>query len=128
MTAERFGKDQHLRRGWEYKKIYKKGRRFHHPALTLVVYRREQGQPTKRGVPPIETVRLGLSVSRKVDRAAVKRNRLKRRLREIFRKSRLNFKPGIDMVVVPKAGAGQMSFADLQSAFTALCQRAGIHR
>jgi ribonuclease P protein component len=46
--------------------------------------------------------RLGLSVSRKLG-TAVARNRWKRLLREVFRLSRPELPPGIDLVVIPRA-------------------------
>ena len=128
MATERFGKSQHVRRGWEYKRIYRKGKRFHHPALTLVVYRRQEDKASKGVVPQGETMRLGLSVSRKVDKASVGRNRLKRRLRELFRRGRAGLAPGLDLVFVPRPGSSKLSFADLESAFTTLCQKAGLQR
>lgn len=47
--------------------------------------------------------RLGISVPRKI-RSAVRRNRWKRLVREAFRLSRAELPPGVDLVVVPRAG------------------------
>ena len=48
--------------------------------------------------------RLGLSVSRRIGTAVI-RNRWKRLLREAFRLSRRCLPPGIDLIVVPRAGS-----------------------
>ncbi len=56
--------------------------------------------------------RLGLTVSRRVGNAVV-RNRIKRRLREIFRRADAALPPGIDLVAVARPPAAQMHFADL---------------
>jgi ribonuclease P protein component len=48
--------------------------------------------------------RLGLTVSQKVGNA-VRRNRVKRLMREVFRRERALFPRGADLVVIAKAGA-----------------------
>ncbi len=52
--------------------------------------------------------RLGLVVSRKVGGAVV-RNRVKRRLREFFRRHRDGFEPGSQVVVVARAACARLS-------------------
>ncbi|GHA86959.1 ribonuclease P protein component [Cognatilysobacter bugurensis] len=68
--------------------------------------------------------RLGLAVSRKVDRRAVVRNRIKRGLRESFRAQRTRLAPG-EYVVVARPGAAALDAAALQRALLTLLQRAG---
>jgi ribonuclease P protein component len=60
--------------------------------------------------------RLGVTVSRKIGKA-VKRNRLKRRLREIFRANRSGTGPGLDIVINVKRSAVEASFDKLESDF-----------
>lgn len=60
-------------------------------------------------------VRLGLTVSRKVGKA-VHRNRVKRRIRECFRRRIRPLLPeGTDMVVIARPGAADISFAILNT-------------
>jgi ribonuclease P protein component len=56
--------------------------------------------------------RLGITVSAKVGRAVV-RNRIKRRLREFFRRVRHRLSPDRDVVIVAKPGAGRLSLGQL---------------
>ncbi|VTS01864.1 ribonuclease P protein component [Tuwongella immobilis] len=48
-------------------------------------------------------LRIGLSVSRRVGNA-VKRNRIKRLFREAFRLSKSELPPGLDLILIPRAG------------------------
>jgi ribonuclease P protein component len=55
-----------------------------------------------------ETSRLGITVSRRVGNAVV-RNRIKRRVREWFRREKDQFQTGVDLVVIARAGAANAS-------------------
>lgn len=69
------------------------------------------------------TARLGLAVSRKVDRHAVGRNRIKRVLRDEFRRLRLQLEPG-SYVVVARPAAADADGAALRAAFVSALRRA----
>ena len=60
----------------------------------------------------LEASRLGLTVSRRVGNAVV-RNRIKRRLREIFRRAGELLPRGIDLVAVARPPASRLDFAEL---------------
>ncbi len=66
----------------------------------------------------LDTCRLGLTVSRKVG-GAVRRNRVKRMLREVFRYNRPELTPHLDVVVLAKPGIHVRSVADLEAEFLA---------
>ena len=73
----------------------------------LVIYCRKNG--TKRN-------RIGLTVGAKLGHA-VERNRLRRRLREIYRLHEENFSRGYDIVVVARSAAMQTSYQQLEGAY-----------
>ncbi len=50
----------------------------------------------------LKQTRFGLIVSRKVSRSAVKRNKIKRILREQLRINLSNFREGLDLIVIAK--------------------------
>ena len=82
----------------------------------LVIYCRKNG--TKRN-------RIGLTVGAKLGHA-VERNRLRRRLREIYRLHEEGFTRGYDIVVVARSAAMQASYRQLEGAYLHLAEKLGI--
>lgn len=76
---------------------------------------------------PDEPARLGVITSRRVG-GAVQRNRVRRRLREIFRVRRADFIPGLWLVVVAKNGAAETPFHALREEWLRLAGRLSIFR
>jgi len=71
--------------------------------------------------------RLGISVGRKFGRA-VQRNRIKRRLREIFRLCKHQLKPGRDVVITVRREAAGRSHAELQNSVMKLLAKLDLFR
>ena len=69
--------------------------------------------------------RVGITVSKKLGKAHV-RNRVRRRLREVYRLNEEKFLPGWDIVVVARSKAVEADFGDLTHAYLALAKKAGI--
>jgi ribonuclease P protein component len=64
----------------------------------------------------LDYCRLGLTVPRKVG-GAVRRNRVKRLLREVFRHNRTRLEPRMDLVVNARPGIASRSLAELEREF-----------
>ncbi|MGY0505825.1 ribonuclease P protein component [Luteimonas sp. e5] len=109
----RFPKTARVRSSADYARVFAQRRRTTHPALVL-----------HRAPAPAGRPRLGLAVSRKVDPRARVRNRIKRVLRETFRRLQPQLAP-LDLVVVARAPAATLANAQLSRAFTELLQRCG---
>lgn len=77
-----------LRKGWEFEQVYKQGRRRHGRGFVLIF------SPNNLGYS-----RLGISVHRQI-RGAVKRNRIKRIIRESFRLHRELYPECADIIFV----------------------------
>lgn len=66
--------------------------------------------------------RLGVTVSRKVGNAVV-RNRVKRRIREWFRREGAQQAPGLDLVVIARPPAARLASGATSIALNALIER-----
>jgi len=82
----------------EFLAIQRGGRRLAAGHFLLVHTERDQG-----------IARLGITVSKKIGHAVV-RNRVKRSVREVFRRCRNDLGPGLRVVVIAREGAGELSF------------------
>lgn len=71
--------------------------------------------------------RLGVVTSRRVG-GAVQRNRVRRRVREIFRVRQAGLKAGLWLVVVARPGAAEAAFAELREEWLRLGRRLSIFR
>ena len=72
-----------------------------------------------------DTNRVGITVSKKLGHAVV-RNRVRRRLREVYRLNEEKFLPGWDIVVVARSRAVEAPFAALMKGYLDLARKAGI--
>lgn len=68
--------------------------------------------------------RLGFTVTAKVGKAHT-RNRVRRRLREIYRLHESQLRPGYDLVVVARVRAAEVTYKRLETEFLAACAELG---
>ena len=104
-------KENHL-----FRRAYSKGKTAADSRLALYV--RRNGQKTNR---------LGFTVSTKVGRAVV-RNRVRRRLREIYRLHENVMAPGCDVVIVARTRAASSDYRQLEKSFLKLADKLGLLR
>ena len=69
--------------------------------------------------------RVGITVGKKLGKAHI-RNRIRRRLREVYRLNEDKFLPGWDIVVVGRGKALDADFAALTKSYLSLAKKAGI--
>lgn len=103
-----------LKKNYEFRRVYNKGKSGVSPFL--VVYVRPN-----RG----ERNRLGVTVSTKLGKAVV-RNRVRRRLREIYRLAQPEMKQGYDVVLVARTRSVTADYSELRRAYRKSCEKLGI--
>lgn len=69
--------------------------------------------------------RVGITAGKKLGSAVV-RNRVKRRLREVYRLNEARFQSGWDIVVVARSRAIHASFEQLTHSYLSLARKAGL--
>jgi ribonuclease P protein component len=109
-SAQRFGKDRRVRRRSEFTSVFEFALRAQGRYLTVLI------APNKSG-----STRLGIVASRKLG-DAVRRNRAKRLIREVFRRT----SPGrhnVDVVVIPRRELFDAAYSSLEVDFRSTFNR-----
>lgn len=116
-VSQRFSASDRLRKRYEFQSAREQARRVHTRSFVVLVAGTDSGAS-----------RLGVTVSRQVGNA-VRRNRIKRLLREVFRTQRHLFPASADFVVIAKTGCLVASFDDVRSEFerASASLRAAVH-
>ena len=100
-----------LKLNHEFRRLYNKGRTAAGPYMAI--YCRKTRLPYSR---------LGLTTGVKLGKA-VKRNRVRRRLREIYRTNEWRLAPGWDIVVVARTKAVFARYGQMERSFLALAAK-----
>ncbi len=108
-ARQRFRPHERIRRRVDFQQVYERGVRQHGRYCTVFILPNTLGYG-----------RLGIAATRKMG-GAVARNRAKRLIRDIFRRTRLA--PGYDVVVVPKREAIDASLTVLEADYRTTLER-----
>ncbi|MFT3927402.1 MAG: ribonuclease P protein component [Myxococcales bacterium] len=103
--SQRFPASDRLRKRFEFRLVRDRARRVHTRSFLVLV-----------GPASVPRARLGITVARQVGKA-VRRNRIKRLIRETFRQHRELFPEQADLVVIAKNGCSVSCLADVVREF-----------
>jgi len=123
------GKAERLRKTIDFQRVFSQGQSFKDGFFVFHVLKRppESAPPgPQAGLPPGPGNRIGFVVSKRVSKKAVIRNRVRRRLREIYRQDKGKLKEGRDLVLVARVGAEALDFAETQATLRRLFKKAGL--
>lgn len=98
----------------DFQRLYHKGKSAASPFLAVYVRKNRVGRN-----------RLGFTVGKKVGGAVV-RNRVRRKLKEIYRLHEEEFQTGCDIVVVARVRAAFSSYHQLEKSFLTLADKLGL--
>ncbi len=93
-----------LRKNEDFKKIYKSGKNYWNRNLILYVRKNS-----------LNYNRVGYSITKKIGNSVV-RNKVRRRMKEIYRLNLLNIEQGYDFIFIPKRNVTDISYKELESA------------
>ena len=104
-----------LKKNSQFQNVYQHGRSFANQLIVIYLWYH----------PEDSTRRVGFSISKKVGNA-VWRNRIRRRLLEIYRRHQNSLKPGIDLIIIPRYGIVNATFKQMEKGLIKLFRKAGI--
>lgn len=129
----RFRAEQHLRRQRDFRDTREKGRRLDCGAFTVWYHQRpplaiasspnESSVPAPVAMPEIKGPRVGVVASTAAVGSAVRRNRAKRRLREVFRHHQTLVPAVYDLLLVARSSLNQLEYREIEQKFVAACRR-----
>ncbi|RLQ93963.1 ribonuclease P protein component [Falsibacillus albus] len=108
-------KSYRIKKNDEFQAVFKKGKSFANRQFVIYVMRRE-GQ---------SNFRIGLSVSKKIGNA-VKRNEIKRYVRQVFLEYKDAVKPGNDYIIIARKPAAEMNFHEVKKSMLHVFKRANM--
>ena len=97
-----FSKDVRIRRNSEFKEVFEKGIRIQTPHFKVLY------SPNNLGFP-----RIGVIVGKKTSLNAVGRNRIKRIVREVFRKNKVSFDSFV-VVIIAKRNCKGLTYKNVE--------------
>ena len=105
-----------LRRNHDFQRVRHLGKYYASPLMVLAFLRNE-----------LEYSRFGFVVSKRIGKA-VRRNKIKRRMREATRLRIPNIKPGFDLVFIARKPILQACYTDIENTLESLLRKADLLR
>ena len=115
---EKLSQGEHIKKTRDFRLAYRDGSSVRRGPLVLYKRKNDAG-----------ISRLGISISSRVIKRAVRRNRMKRILREVYRKHKIHIARGFDIVVVIKKEAYENpTYMIIEPLFLSLAKEARLLR
>ncbi len=105
-----------LRNNMAFKKVYNGGKNYWNRNLVLYVRKNN-----------MENSRVGYSITKKIGNSVV-RNKIRRRMKEIYRLNFNNVKEGYDLIFIPKKNIVDISYKELESAMLHILKLSKVYK
>lgn len=109
-------KIHNLRSNMEFRRVYSKGKSYWNRNLVLYIMKNDLGYN-----------RVGYSITKKVGNSVV-RNKIRRRMKEIYRLNFQELEGSYDLILIPKRNVVNISYDELESAMLHILKLTGIIR
>ena len=103
-----------LTKNHEFRRVYNRGKTAGASTIALYVFPNRLGKN-----------RLGITVTTKIGGAVV-RNRIRRRIKEIYRLSEGKLRPSFDVVIVARSRASTATYWQIRADFQRLAKKMGL--
>lgn len=110
-----FSSEERIKRRNEFERIQSRGRKLHAPHFILI-YEKSKSPPA----------RLGITITTKVEPRSVGRNRIKRRIREIFRLNKHSLRDPLDLVIIGKQGVSECTYKEIEQELLGTLRHHGL--
>jgi len=104
-----------LRKNYEFRNVYKNGGYYADRFLVLYAVKNN-----------LDVSRFGISAGKKVGKSVV-RNRVTRLIREAIRRNVSKIKPGRDIIILARAGSGEISLAAAEESLAYLINKSRLN-
>jgi ribonuclease P protein component len=105
-----------LKKNYEFKKVYNEGRYYVEKYVVMYIIKNDSALN-----------KIGFSASKKVGNSVV-RNRVKRRMKEAYRKYGNNTKAGYDIVFTARVGSGSADYAMIEKNIISILKKARLQK
>lgn len=107
-------KKYRLRKNMEFKKVYSGGKNYWNRNLILYIRKNK-----------LDESRYGITITKKIGNAVV-RNKIRRRIKEVYRLNLYRIKNGYDLIFIPKKNVVDLPYKELESAVIHILKISGM--
>lgn len=107
-------KFQSLKKNFQFRKVYRCGKSYSNQLLVLYIFKNREGINN-----------IGISVSKKVGKS-VTRSRVKRLIKESYRKNMINIKQGYNLVFIARVSSNGKAYKEIDASLVNLLRKSGL--